>query len=70
MPWQTNGGRMTATDDERVREAAPDLLAACIALRECLWRWVDEAPEDKQRADDHAALAEAAAAIMKAGVRL
>lgn len=60
---------MTATDDERVREAAPDLLAACIALRECLWRWVDEVPR-KQRADDHAALAEAAAAIMKAGVRL
>jgi hypothetical protein len=61
---------MESTDSERVREAAPDLLAACIALRECLWRWVDEAPMDEQRADDHAALTEAAAAIMKAGVRL
>lgn len=28
MQWPTNGGHMTATDDKRVRDAAPELLAA------------------------------------------
>lgn len=47
----------TAIDNARLIAAAPDLLAACRALRNCLADWVEIADEDDERDDDREALA-------------
>ena len=47
MQWPTNGEHMTATDDERVRDAAPELLAALRSAVTILSGW-----ECTHKADD------------------
>lgn len=53
-------------DDATLMAAAPDLYAACLALRASLADWIDIQDRDDERSDDDKALAFADAAIAKA----
>lgn len=53
-------------DDIRLMAAAPELYAACLALRACLADWIDIQDRDDARNEGDKALEFAAAAIAKA----
>lgn len=52
--------------DQRLARAAPDLLAACMNLFNCLMDWTEIADEEDRRSADDAAMVEASRAIAKA----
>lgn len=74
MPYTDGSGRYgycnamvyTTEEDARLVASAPELYAACLALRACLADWIDIQDRDDARNEDDKALEFAAAAIAKA----
>ena len=74
MPYKDGSGRYgsgnamvyTTAEDARLIAAAPELYAACLALRASLADWIDIQDRDDERNEDDKALAFADAAIAKA----